>query len=984
MTDAETEDHQYWEARKQDARTELTLLADTLIHDLTSGIGRDMLALDLQELGGLDWDLYDLEIPQSLVSIMGSHKTDIIRSLLEEIQQSRDPREYLYAVEFLRRCGFAWPELDVIEKSLRAGETSIKESRNDPSSSRDLLRYLQQDLKNGRYDDIWETVTELAWKEDFKDAKSMGPLLDQHKAGVMRSLLEFIAHNHVDDSQYLMSQVDTVMRRLGVSWPELDIIERSLDAERERRQDLDLDEASSEHDKDEAERTARRVSAQLHDLSRLDPQDSRYNGRSRDVAWAIAGMPRGHVEMLAPILDHHKQMIMTDLLRSLRDDPGDQRWGATHMLDALDHARVMWPELTVIKRSMHSDRLRRMQPVDENTQLAKPLPHGMQAPDTEQGWIDLIAQHPWIFSYIKKPSDALKKAVITAVPSNISRMKDPSAELQRHALSIAGPGGLNWIRRVDPTIWADPAFKAQTMRYILGYIGSDDADAKRQITNWKNSGCPWPELDTVLRSITKSLDDSFFAKRYGQASLDDDKQKTRIIRDMLRQMKKGKLADAKRVLKILRGRGADWSELDVIEHSLRAIGKLDEAIRGQHRWIQRVADQLEQDLQRGDWVSANYTVQRLNQTDPKEVQEIFQPLAPLLVNMVKAGPLDTLTYMERIMSHVASTYPEVIAAYDAHKTEIMRKILQLIARDQDGMGYYHADGLIRQLRNIGVDWPEFRIIGQSISEDSNDDAHERELHRQGADIAMDLLRRDLRGHRGIYYMLYHMHEYGMNLDMLPDAEALINDHKQELIRGMLESFHDLHGLGSIQQVLERLRYVGIAWPELDTIERSLRAEQARKGYSVQESKDPTPEEINADIRMAEQLFKKHKTREAVYATARLPTLYSHSTQAHRVAGMLEDHKDQILGWIVHEQSPSMLGLVENILISNGLDWRDQIHDTYEAIKHGVVRDMLQRLRTTLPGNMSTVKHEISVLRSKGIDWPEFDAMLRSINAHTQS
>ena len=353
----------------------------------------------------------------------------------------------------------------------------------------------------------------------------------------------------------------------------------------------------------------------------------------------------------------------------------------------------------------------------------------------------------------------------------------------------------------------------------------------------------------------------------------DGELKPIVIYKLLKSLKDGHESLAKDFYNDVVRLDPDWPELDVIDKALRpndynnideswtkkykrsincshpkgfsqkahcaarrkrrAGGKtksrsVSEAIRGQQRFIQSTADRLQHDLERGDWTSANYTVQRLNQTDPQEVQAIFEPLAPLFAKMINADPMGTLNYMNRIMVYVDHAYPEMIAAYDHHKTAIMQQLLKEVRSGE------HQDWVrtqIQQLRNCGVDWKELNVITRSLLE-SQDTTQSELLGTEGRERVLDIFRHKLAdgGKRGIYYVMYHMDDWGLNISDWPELAEMIGDHKREIVTELLKTVKGDFGNNTAENrtsarfTIDRLRKIGVDWPELAAIEKSMRAQ----------------------------------------------------------------------------------------------------------------------------------------------------------------
>ena len=382
----------------------------------------------------------------------------------------------------------------------------------------------------------------------------------------------------------------------------------------------------------------------------------------------------------------------------------------------------------------------------------------------------------------------------------------------------------------------------------------------------------------------------------------------------------------------------------------RAGGKtksksVSEAIRGQQRFIQSTADRLKDDLERGDWTSANYTVQRLNQTDPQEVQAIFEPLAPLFAKMIDDDPMGTLNYMNRIIEYADHAYPEMTAAYDAHKTEIMQDLLKMV-RSGD-----HGDWVrqqIYQLRNCGVDWNEFNVITRSLLE-SADTAADDALKSEGREMVLDIFRRKLAdgGQRGIYYVMYHMDDWGLKLSDWPELAEMIEDHKREIVRELLRIVNGDFGNDprenrhSARFTIDRLRRIGMDWPELAVISRSMDAD------------DQLKEEFGHFEEIAEVI----------------------ASHMYDMAAFLAEGEDQ---WLVGALSDLYTTLeVENLDQQYWPDPEDYDIDV-DAHKTNFVKGILGAIKQ---GEGDEAVNAVHMLKDYWhVRWPELDIILKSANA----
>jgi hypothetical protein len=110
--------------------------------------------------------------------------------------------------------------------------------------------------------------------------------------------------------------------------------------------------------------------------------------------------------------------------------------------------------------------------------------------------------------------------------------------------------------------------------------------------------------------------------------------------------------------------------------------------------------------------------------DPKLIGEIFKQHKTKILTVLKeyvelqtsgepdyANLMDWLLIMIRLYT-AGCNWPELIAMLNAEKPTVIRTILMLVKETND---FWLASKTINDLRQIGINWPEFDIIMKSIS-----------------------------------------------------------------------------------------------------------------------------------------------------------------------------------------------------------------------------------------------------------------------------
>lgn len=70
-----------------------------------------------------------------------------------------------------------------------------------------------------------------------------------------------------------------------------------------------------------------------------------------------------------------------------------------------------------------------------------------------------------------------------------------------------------------------------------------------------------------------------------------------------------------------------------------------------------------------------------------------------------------------------------------------------------------------------------------------------------------------------YFGLYYLNEYSLHINQWPEFVPLLEKYKTTFIKNMLKGFHD-NNFNHIETTLQRLKAIGVTWPELDAIQRS--------------------------------------------------------------------------------------------------------------------------------------------------------------------
>ena len=429
---------------------------------------------------------------------------------------------------------------------------TTNESRDDPADSDQLMDYLRMDLVSKDYDRLWEIICELELQRDL--SQELKPALDQHKPGVMRSLLNTMSILSTDDIGYFVPQAISGLRRLGVDWPDLEILERSYRA--------DMKRASARNKVDEDWSMGKPAPQEINDLFDFLEHDDEINAVASLYRLADADLDAGYAEEIAP----YKQLIIRGMLRWAQ---GEDEWAPT-VLGAINTLRSIgldWPELSAISKSAQSDHNRLgeawSKTYKKSINCNNPKGFSQRAHCAARRKRQAGGK-----TRSKSVSEAMRKLMDTDGSADKEQLKQEARtmviDMLRRDLAQNSDRGIyyamyhmddwnlhirNWPELGEMIDDHKRQIVSELLRTIKGEYGHDTDGVRRLVERMRKIGVDWSELDAIERSLnatnTQSLDEltayrSHPAYKQARATFDDttdqwSKQTRRI--DKLEQFK---------------------------------------------------------------------------------------------------------------------------------------------------------------------------------------------------------------------------------------------------------------------------------------------------------------------------------------------------------------------------------------------------------------------------------------------------------------
>ena len=294
-----------------------------------------------------------------------------------------------------------------------------------------------------------------------------------------------------------------------------------------------------------------------------------------------------------------------------------------------------------------------------------------------------------------------------------------------------------------------------------------------QMTTFRGNGIKWPECITLIK-----------------------KYKNNIIKNILYEFKDENYNRVSSIMSLLKGFRINWPELDVIRKSLEV-----ETTREYNSTL----NEAEVDLS-----SDGLTKAALEMTKPLFDKQGFNRGLEWLISCTKITKLNYTTVDEFI---------------NEYKTLMVKYILEKMATDN----LYLAKEILISLRKLNVKWAELDIIERSLRQELDegyDGNYPDVLVKLEVPMTKEYLKFDAP------YGLKNMIKYGMTAKHIPEAKDLIDNKKADVIKFLLNLIKKAIDSDSMESrfrllltdiltFINKINEVGVDWPELDSMRRSI-------------------------------------------------------------------------------------------------------------------------------------------------------------------
>lgn len=298
----------------------------------------------LRQLGTLGLKSAPFKVSKALLQ---RNKQELVREMLKVIMHGDD--DFIDELDFemmirgARLLGLDWPELDVMQRSIRSElhrKNELDEDRDDDGEIygnewraqlefNEHLSNLLDELKGDNPVELVTCLKEMGYLEfeTVLSERSMSAI-KANKHHIIRSLLECMKSGEI--TRIGMTKAILALNNIGINWPELEVIWKSLMSELSRRSI------------NEDDRYQRQM---MWDSDWLLSQNV-LNGNYWAVSTAITDMTRAKVNDadINSVLAKHRENIISMQETMLKSDSGAVRAALSNIRTMMEHG-IEWPEL---------------------------------------------------------------------------------------------------------------------------------------------------------------------------------------------------------------------------------------------------------------------------------------------------------------------------------------------------------------------------------------------------------------------------------------------------------------------------------------------------------------------------------------------------------------------------------------------------------------------------------------------------------------
>lgn len=654
--------------------------------------------------------------------IMERFKQVILKLVLGSIKDSEFTEVTIrHIINGLRKMGIRWHELNIIENSLNQTITEHKFSFPDIDS---LIYDLQIDLemKNGF------TIESLNIIADFSShmypAINLSKLLNAHKVTILHEMFKCIQNEKISE---LLIEVIQGLRKMGIDWPELKVIENSVNTDLQLAKNLNEDDSTAfptvyslfklatgkeihGYFKPELDRCKSEILKYLSQLPKF------YNKKQEFIEaliWYGIVWPE-----LKDVVEPNKEEIIKHLLKIMKLNNKIHHL-VSDDIDLFHKIGITWPELTIIENSIEVQRKENLRENDEE---------------------DLSTM------YFKDANFIFNLVTDKNLSSRVE------SDLESHKNEI-----IQYFQNIPEDNWVGSV--------IIRYV--------QIITALIWFECNWPELKEVIKSHKKV-----------------------IIKRILYMIKSGAwdYASILNKIKDLQLIDLNWPELRIMANSLKEKRKqLDEATGDNEKavFLYKIRTLFNRVLN----VKIVYPTKTPLEQYKSKIITYFQKMpaddwqhATLLISNIRTFAA---------LCYFGCNWPELTVLIENHKSIIIKTLLIMITSDEWSNCEMQRELTFFDYANIK--WPELDVIQKSISSQN--------IVNEGSE---DIISLKYALSKGMYYKLSYM----LKPKADPEIVKILDEFETEIQTYIQTNFYDGYYLNMFE-LMCTLLIVGVTWPWIE-------------------------------------------------------------------------------------------------------------------------------------------------------------------------
>jgi hypothetical protein len=298
----------------------------------------------------------DAEWPE-LKEMVKKYKFAIVKKLLEMLKG--DYRTAVDPINTLTAMGMGWRELAIMQQSIDSRQSQLRESyRLDDHEMAQYKADVLSDIYGKHYIAVLDAVPDITQYTNIGNVDRITRALEEHKHGIMRALLDMIKLGSSNELSLYGPTLLNGFAKLGIVWPDLDIIKTSI----AKTPPKELSE-NRDHAKWIADEYKDGIVIGIH----RNDMDLLFQSLA-EFGW-VDPQDRGDVADLTTLMTNHKQRIMKGIRDHMLElDSAGICYIIPQIIAGIQNAGISWPDLKIIEQGV-DDMIQQQLDNEDNDEL---------------------------------------------------------------------------------------------------------------------------------------------------------------------------------------------------------------------------------------------------------------------------------------------------------------------------------------------------------------------------------------------------------------------------------------------------------------------------------------------------------------------------------------------------------------------------------------------------------------------------------------